>query len=213
MTTLLRSSRLLALVLVPLWTTACGSAPVITSSEGNGTKVTAAFGIESVVFGALEIREHQRLAHDLYDQFSRQHVEPAFRAARDARRQNIDSLGRLLRNRDSFNVASLPPRGQFDDPALAAEYERLSRLGSESPTAAFRVAALIEERDVALIREYARQTSASDVTALYSRLERSGRVHLSSFVTRLRTLGEQYPNDLHHAEAMQALLGSRASKD
>lgn len=213
MTTLRRSSPVLALVFAAQWVTACGSAPAVVSSEGNGTMVTAAFGIEAVVFGALEIREHQRLAHDLYDQFARQHVEPAFRAARDARRQNIDSLGRLLRNRDSFNVAQLPPRGQFDDPALAAEYARLSHLGSESAAAAFRVAALVEERDVALIREYARQTSASDVTALYSRLERSGRVHLSSFVTRLRTLGEPYPTGLKHAEAMQALLGSRPSKD
>ena len=213
MITFARSLRLLALLLGAPFATACGSAPAVVSSEGNGTTVVASFGIESVVFGALEIREHQRLAHDLYDQFARQHVEPAFRVARDARRQNIDSLGRLLRNRDSFNVAPLPPRGQFDDPALAAEYDRLSRLGSESPAAAFRVAALIEERDVALIREYARQTSASDVTALYSRLERSGRVHLSSFVTRLRTLGENYQHDQHHAEAMQALLGTRKSDE
>lgn len=190
-------------------TLGCGSAHQVVSSEGSGTTVIASIGIESVVFGALEIREHQRLAHDLYDLFARQHVEPAFRVARDARRQNIDSLGRLLRNRDSFNVAPLPPRGQFDDPVLASEFRRLSKLGAESAGAAFRVAALLEERDIALVRGFSQQTSASDVTALYSRLARSGRLHLSSFVTRLRTMGEIYQPDLQHAESMQALLDVR----
>ena len=64
----------------------CGASPVVTTSEGTGTVVTASVGLESVVFAALEVREHQRLAHDLYDELSRRHVEPSLRLARDSRR-------------------------------------------------------------------------------------------------------------------------------
>jgi hypothetical protein len=204
-----RLSRLSPLFAVALFAAGCGGTQVV-SSEGNGTKVTAAVGIENVVFGAIEVREHQRLAHDLYDQFARIHVEQAFRLARDARRQNIDSLGRLLRNRDSFAPAAILPRGEFDDPGLAAEYKRLLAIGSESEAAAFRVGALLEERDAAMVRGYGRETAASDVTALYSRLERTNRAHLSTFVTHLRTMGEHYNPATGRVTDVQAMLEAQA---
>lgn len=204
-----RLSRLSPLLAFALLAAGCGGTQVV-SSEGNGTQVTAAVGIENVVFGALEIREHQRLAHDLYDQFARMHVEPAFKVARDARRQNIDSLGRLLRNRDTFAPAAILPRGEFDDPGLAAEYKRLLAIGSESEAAALRVGALLEERDAALVREYGRETAATDVTALYGRLERSNRAHLSTFVTHLRTMGERYNPANGRVMDVQAMLEAQA---
>lgn len=204
-----RPSRFSPLLAVALFAAGCGGTQVV-SSEGNGTTVTATLGIESVVFGALEIREHQRLAHDLYDQFARIHVEPAFKVARDARRQNIDSLGRLLRNRDSFAPAAILPRGEFDDPGLAAEYKRLLAIGSESEAAALRVGALLEERDAAMVRDYGRETAAADVTALYSRLERTNRAHLSTFVTHLRTMGEHYNPATGRAMDVQAMLEAQA---
>ena len=118
----------------------------------------------------------------------------------------MDSLGRLLRNRDSFNVIPSLPRGQYDDPSLTAEYTRLLPIGLESPAAAFRVAALLEERDMALVRQYGSETAAGDVTGLYSRLERANRTHLSAFVTRLRVMGEAYTLGRGRSNDLQALL-------
>lgn len=208
----MKASLRLSALLVSLLAAGCGGTRV-TSSEGNGTVVVSTQGIESIIFGALEIREHQRLAQDLYDEFARLHVDQAFRAARDTRRQNMDSLGRLLRNRDSFRPGPILPRGQFDDPTLAAEYVRLLEIGRESVAAALRVGALLEERDQVLVRQLGSETAAADVTALYARLERGNRLQMSSFVTRLRTLGERYDSPKTQVVDMQALLESRGEED
>jgi hypothetical protein len=199
--------------LAVLLLTGCGARSGVTSSEGSGTQVTASSGLESVIFGALEVREHQRLAYDLYDRFARIHADATFRAARDLRRSNIDSLGRMLRNRDTFDAGPMLPPGQYDDPALQAEFDRLSRLGAESPLAAARVGALLEERDHALLKAQTRETSATDVTRLYTRMQRTSRAQLYTFVTRLRTQGELYaPRHMQTAD-FQALLDTRPPQE
>jgi len=199
--------------LIVLFVTGCGARSGVTSSEGSGTQVIASSGLESVIFGALEVREHQRLAYDLYDRFARIHADAAFRAARDLRRSNIDSLGRMLRNRDTFDAGPMQPPGQYDDPALQAEFDRLSRLGAESTVAAARVGALLEERDHALLKAKSRETSATDVSGLYSRMQRTGRAQIYTFVTRLRSQGELYvPRHMQTAD-FQALLDTRPQEE
>jgi hypothetical protein len=118
----------------------------------------------------------------------------------------------MLRNRDTFDAGPMLPPGQYDDPALQAEFDRLSRLGAESPIAATRVGALLEERDHDLLKTQARETSATDVTRLYTRMQRTSRAQLYTFVARLRTQGEQYaPRHMQTAD-FQALLDTRPAE-
>lgn len=201
----------LALLLV---TSACGSVgPKVKSSAGKGTNVTVTQGLDTVVFGVMEVRDRQRLARDLYDYFARKYVDSTFRIARDTRGQHLALLARVLRQRDALPAVPAFPAGEFDDPALQAEFDRLRELGDESLLGAARVGALLEERDIAFVRARAAETSAADVTAAYARLERTGRRHLWTFVTRLRTQGEDYQPEHMKGTDFQALVESRNPRD
>jgi hypothetical protein len=48
------------------------------------------------------------------------------------------------------------------------------------------------------------------VTALYGRLERTNRAHLSTFVTHLRTMGERYNPASGRVTDVQAMLDAQA---
>ncbi len=132
----------------------------------------------------LYMAEEEKLAMDVYDALGELWGSRIFTQISSSEATHQDRVLSLL------DAAGLDdPRtgvaGTFTDDELQALYDDLIALGSTSPTAAFEVGVMIEERDIAdLAQAIALADDASVVTVLDSLLAASQN-HLSAFERQL----------------------------
>lgn len=160
--------------------------------------------------GLAYMREEEKLAGDVYRAMFELWGLTIFDNIASAEDTHTAAVARLL---DQFGLAD-PAEGRapgvFSDPQLQDLYDELVAIGSRSETDALIVGALIEELDIADIRE--RATDDPAISGVYADLERGSTNHLRAFVRQLDRRGVRYEPDHLSQEAFDEIVTTNAAR-
>ncbi|MDO8361391.1 MAG: DUF2202 domain-containing protein [Actinomycetota bacterium] len=149
--------------------------------------------------GLLQMREEEKLAHDVYVALGAEYEVNVFVNIPASEQTHADAMLLLLERYGLADPAAGNAPGEFTDPAIAALYTALVEQGRESLTAALTVGATVEDLDLADLASLA--TAAPDITLVYDHLARGSRNHLRAFTRQLGKQGADYtPQYITQAE-------------
>ncbi len=134
--------------------------------------------------------EEEKLAHDLYVELGDAWDLRVFANIANAETQHETNVRTLL---DAYGVDDPTANmnvGEFSDPALQSLYDTLLKKGLTSSTDALEVGAVVEETDIADLRERASTNTAID--EVFGLLESGSNNHLRAFTRNLDRLGVTY---------------------
>lgn len=134
------------------------------------------------------MREEEKLARDVYNEFYGTWNEPIFRNIAPSEQQHMDAVGRMLDAYGLPDPAAGNGPGEFEDRDLQALYDGLVRNGSVSRVAALEAGRLVEETDIADLDRAIAASRHDDVTAVYRNLRQGSLNHLAAFNNRLATV-------------------------
>lgn len=134
--------------------------------------------------------EEEKLAHDLYVELGDAWDLRVFVNIAGAETQHADEIRSLL---DAYGVADPTAgrgAGEFVNPTLQGLYNSLLAEGLTSGTDALKVGALVEETDIADLRD--RTSTNVAIDQVFGQLETGSDNHLRAFTTNLDRLGVRY---------------------
>ena len=134
--------------------------------------------------------EEEKLAHDLYVELGDAWDLRVFTNISAAETQHEDAVRALLDAYGLDDPTVGAAIGEFSDPALQSLYDTLLAQGLTSTTAALEVGALVEETDIADLRDRATDNAAID--QVFGQLESGSENHLRAFTMNLDRLGVSY---------------------
>jgi hypothetical protein len=140
--------------------------------------------------GLLQMREEEKLAHDVYVALHEQWNVQVFDNISSAEQTHADAVGALLERYGLADPSAGRSAGEFASADIAALYTSLVAQGQASLVDALTVGATIEDLDIADLRALA--TDAPDIALVYSNLERGSRNHLRAFTKQLQKSGASY---------------------
>lgn len=136
----------------------------------------------SLQAGLVQLREEEKLAHDVYTFLSTQNSRPVFKNISQSEQTHYDRIGDLLKAYTipdpSLGYSGL---GEFKDPAFAKLYRDLTTQGSQSYAAALEVGSIIEKLDIKDLEEQLKKTLPEDVKLVYQSLVAGSQNHLKAF--------------------------------
>jgi len=138
------------------------------------------------------LQEEEKLARDVYDVLYETWGMQVFKNIGNAEQTHMDSVTVLI---DRYGLASSENNqaaGVFEHPELQSLYDSLVKTGIQSPEDALRAAALVEETDIADLRDATARTDNADIRYVYENLMRGSENHLRAFVRNLEQQGESY---------------------
>ncbi len=160
---------------------------------------------EAEIEGLMEMREEEKLARDVYLKFYEIHGHIVF--SNIAKSENAHTSAVLyLINGYGLEDPALPDEGKFSNPVFANLYTQLVEQGKESLVEALKVAAFIEEYDIADLLKLLEENENADVERVYSNLLRGSEIHMRAFTNALARLGETYTPTIISAELYQSIL-------
>lgn len=134
--------------------------------------------------------EEEKLAHDLYVAFGDEWDLRVFDMIASAEAHHQEAVASLLDAYGLDDPTEGNDVGEFDDDGLQDLYDTLLAQGLGSEVEALTVGALVEETDIADLRE--RATDEESIDLLFSRLETASANHLDAFVVNLDRLDVAY---------------------
>jgi hypothetical protein len=153
------------------------------------------------------MREEEKLARDLYRAFAEHWGWPQFTNIAASEQQHMDAVKMLLEKYAIADPILEDQAGVFTHPDLQALYDQLLLAGQASATEAFRVAALVEEVDIADLASALAEIDNQDLTQVFTNLQRGSRNHLRAFVRTLESLtGAPYSAQQLTQEQVDAIL-------
>jgi hypothetical protein len=133
----------------------------------------------------IEVLEHmvteEKLAHDVYVTLGDGHDVTTFDRIATSEARHTDAVRALLEGYGVDDPTAGDAVGVFDDPYFQGLYDDLVAQGEPSLAAAAGVGILIEELDIADLREAIAQDHAADVIRVLSNLLRGSEHHLAAF--------------------------------
>jgi hypothetical protein len=160
--------------------------------------------------GLLQMREEEKLAHDVYVALNDKFDLQVFTNISSAEQTHTDAVGALLDRYGLADPSAGNPAGQFTSPELQALYATLVAEGSASEVAALTVGATIEDLDIADLQALA--TATPDISLVYSNLERGSRNHLRAFVKQLTKSGTAYSPTNITQDAFDAIIAGAVER-
>lgn len=160
------------------------SEPKVPTSTGELDSLEA----EGLVF----MRQEEKLARDVYIQLGEAHPMRVFDNISSAEQRHMDAVAALLDRHGIEDPVADLPIGSLVNEELQRLHDELVARGLQSQEEALRVGALIEEVDIADLRERDKQTDEADIHQLYADLERGSHNHLRAFVRQLDRMGVEY---------------------
>jgi hypothetical protein len=196
-----RSMTLVAVALLSLGTVACSAdaepaspvvdaapAPVAGDAVQTGLGDVAALSADEIA-GLLWMREEEQLAHDVYATLGDLWGLRVFENIAASEQTHVDAVVRVLDLHRIDDPAAGNEPGTFTDPQIQRLFDELVADGRTSLVAALEVGALIEELDIADLRQRASATDDDALTSLYDQLEKGSRNHLRAFTSQLEARG------------------------
>lgn len=156
------------------------------------------------IAGLLWMREEEKLAHDVYQNFFDQYNLIIFERIATSELKHSEAVLRLLTH-FGLEDPALPAAGEFSNESLQNLYNDLLASGIDT-IAALEAGALIEETDIADLQANIAQTENSDLLRVYERLLKGSGQHLKAFVKTLQSYGISYEPSVLSPEAFEAIL-------
>ncbi|MDN4476034.1 DUF2202 domain-containing protein [Demequina sp. SYSU T00192] len=127
--------------------------------------------------------DEERMARDLYTELADAWDLRLLDAIAGAEDRHLDAVVRLAEAYGLEEPSAGAEAGVYADADLQDLYDELLAQGSESETAALGVGALVEETDIADLRD--QDVDSDAIAGLYARLEHASGHHLTAFVRAL----------------------------
>ena len=135
----------------------------------------------------LFMREEEKLAMDIYQALSQKWRLRIFSNIAAGERRHFDAVERMI-VRYELSDTALPAPGSFANAELQKLYNDLLAKGERSLVDALQVGVIIEERDIADLKDAISATNKRDLLAVYGNLQNGSLKHLSAFNSRLQTI-------------------------
>jgi hypothetical protein len=135
----------------------------------------------------LFMREEEKLAMDIYQALSQKWRLRIFSNIASAEQRHYDAIGTLI-VRYELSDTALPAPGSFANAELQKLYNDLLAKGERSLVDALQVGAIIEEKDIADLKDAISATDKRDLLTIYGNLQNGSLKHLSAFNSRLQTI-------------------------
>lgn len=167
---------------------------------------------EDEVAGLLEMREEEKLAHDVYVTFYGTYEYFMFNNISKSETAHSNAILYLI---NGFGLAdpALEGVGEFTNETFQALYPVLVEQGSASLADALKVGALIEETDIADLQTHLETTTNESVLRVYGNLLRGSTIHLKAFTAALARLGESYTPTVLSQQEYDELISQDSSDD
>jgi hypothetical protein len=135
----------------------------------------------------LFMREEEKLAMDIYQALSQKWRLRIFSNIAAGERRHFDAVERMI-IRYELSDTALPAPGSFGNAELQMLYNDLLAKGERSLADALQVGVIIEEKDIAGLKDAISATNKRDLLTIYGNLQNGSLKHLSAFNSRLQTI-------------------------
>lgn len=191
----------------------CSESPVVpaedlTLKSGNvGSTVVYPALLPDEETGILQMREEEKMAHDVYVDFYAKWSLPEFLNISESETNHYTAVYTLI-SAYGLTDPSTGVVGTFNNTVIAEMYAQLIAAGETSEIEALKAGALIEETDILDLEKLLAATSNSAIINVYSNLLSGSRNHLRTFVSALANLGVTYVPQNMDQEAFDAIISS-----
>lgn len=139
--------------------------------------------------GLLQMREEEKLAHDIYLKMYEKYQRTIFSNIMVSEQRHMDSVKGLLDRYGLDDPAKGNGVGVFESDFLQALYNELITAGMVSAVEAFKVGVRIEELDIADLTALRSETDKPDIQTVYTNLLNGSYNHLDAFTYQLQRFG------------------------
>ena len=156
----------------------------------------------------LDLRREEKLAHDVYVTLAGVCNLPPLRRIPQAELRHAQAIRFLMDRYEVADPLTSLPTGKFDDPATQKMFDDYVSRGEASAVAALRVAAEIEERDIADLKAFGTNFATRDdqMRFVIDNLSSASRNHLRAFVRNLEARGVEYAPVCLDAKAFKQIM-------
>lgn len=137
------------------------------------------------------MKEEEKLAKDVYTTLNAKWNVQIFTNIANAEATHINAVVGLMEHLGVSNTALLPV-GEFQNPEFTILYNQLVAQGSISLAEAYKVGALIEDKDIFDVSTDMQNTSNASILLVFDNLKRASGNHLRAFTKQLTALGTTY---------------------
>ena len=189
-TSLVAVSGLMVVVLV---TTAGGASAARGTGQGNGNGMNGKNRQQQIVQADINeaqkntasyMLEEEKLAHDLYSAFYDKWGTKIFSNISKSETKHQQSVARLVSS-FGLNATVSDKQGVFNNPDLQALYNKLYSKGITRKKDALEVGKIVEETDIADLKEAIARSTTSQEKTTYNRLLKGSNNHLKAFSSKL----------------------------
>jgi hypothetical protein len=142
--------------------------------------------------GLLQMREEEKLAHDVYITLYEKWGVNAFGNIAKSELTHTESVRYLLERYNIEDPVKENIVGVFSNQTFSDLYNNLVAKGQESLVSALMVGATIEDLDIKDLNDLSKTVDNQDILEIYDNLNRGSRNHLRSFSKQLSKQGETY---------------------
>ncbi|MBN2636857.1 MAG: DUF2202 domain-containing protein [Prolixibacteraceae bacterium] len=191
-----------------------GDAMEIATSE-KSMEATAASGdsctfsgilSETDIAGLMEMREEEKLAHDVYTYLFDLHDYIIFSNISKSESAHTSAVLNLI-NGYGLDDPTPAEEGVYNNEIFNEMYSSLTSAGTGSLIEALKVGALIEETDIDDLIQLIESTENEDILRVYNHLLSASKIHLRAFTNALARLGESYSPVVISVEDYLEIIG------
>ncbi|WP_340111530.1 DUF2202 domain-containing protein [Maribellus mangrovi] len=154
------------------------------------------------------MREEEKLAHDVYTVLYEKWQLRPFSNISQSETRHFEAVGVLLETYNLEDPAFEKP-GKFKNQELAALYDSLVAIGSETLVAALEVGAFIEEVDIKDLQELLDAKPESQIATVYENLLWGSKNHLRAFTRNLSMRDQEYTPKVLSAATYSEIVGAK----
>jgi hypothetical protein len=162
--------------------------------------------------GLLQMREEEKLAHDVYIALYEKWGVSAFSNIAKSELTHTESIRYLLERYNIEDPVKDNAVGVFSNKTFSDLYINLVTKGQESLVSALMVGATIEDLDIKDLNDLAKKVDNQDVLEIYDNLNRGSRNHLRSFSKQLEKQGVSYSAQYLSQEEINIILSANQEK-
>ncbi len=127
------------------------------------------------------MREEEKLARDVYSVLGDKWDNQLLKDTSGSEQKHMDSLKPLLDNHGIPDPAAGKGQGVFANSDLQKLYNELIPQGSVSLVEALKVGVLVEQKDIADLKQGIANSNHEDLNAVYDNLSKGSTIHLNAF--------------------------------
>lgn len=183
----------------------------LAAAPGDSCDFTATL-TEDEVAGLLEMREEEKLAHDVYIYFYETYEYFVFNNISESEDAHSRAVLYLINGFGLVDPAQAEV-GEFTADLYKTLYSDLTAQGSTSLADALKVGAFIEEYDIADLQRLIAETTNETILRVYGNLLRGSTFHLKAYIAALSRLGETYVPTIISQEEYNGIISSSSTVD